>query len=649
MARQIRGDARLNRLVNRFYNRLEALEPRQLLAASLLDPLSQVPYQFTNPLPIPGVIQPTSGNHYEVSIGQFTQDLGLRAADGSPLGPATVWGYNGSYPGPTFVVNSGEPISVTWSNDLVDGTGAPLPHLFPIDVSIPTAPSSTGVPVVTHLHGGHTESASDGLPGQWYTPGVQEVGPDFVSNTTYYGNDQEASTIWYHDHAMGYTRQNVYAGLAGFYLIRDPYEAALNLPSGAYEVGLAIQDRLFTEDGQLYYPTDPLDEGHPAPSVHPEMFGDTILVNGKAWPVLEVEPRLYRFRMLNGSDSRFYHMTLSSGQPFYQIGTDQGLLDRTLRLKEVLLGPGERQDILLDFSDPKLWGKTIILNNDGATPFPNGDPIDPLTTGRIMAFRVNQPLQDAAASKVKIPVQLRKENPIEALPESTKTRQLLLFESEDEYGRILPLVGTVAEGGMMFHDAVTENPMLNATETWEFYNTTPDAHPIHLHLVKFEVLSRQAFTAVQDPVTGALSDINLGRKYKVSGSDQGWKDTVIVYPGEVVRIRARFDMEGLYVWHCHILSHEEHDMMRPYYVGAMEEGHEEHGMAGVGETVLTAVPAAGEAGGTRVAASAMLAEVAVPGPARGQAREAVRSASRQVAGPRGEVEWWEPVLRSQLE
>jgi spore coat protein A len=234
-----------------------------------------------------------------------------------------VWGYgtatqSPTYPGRTIETTVNTPITVRWTNNLLDDFGQPLPHLLPVDTSLHWAQPNnypySGVPVVTHLHGGHSESASDGLPEFWFTPGFAETGPQWVKETYSYENDQRAATLWYHDHALGITRLNVYAGMAGFYLLRDGQDTglpdnSLGLPAGKYEVPVVIQDRMFTEDGQLYYPSEPEVEGAPAPSVLPEFFGDHILVNGQAWPVLDVEPTVYRFRLLNGSDSRFYNFS----------------------------------------------------------------------------------------------------------------------------------------------------------------------------------------------------------------------------------------------------------------------------------------------------------------------------------------------------
>jgi spore coat protein A len=373
-------------------------------AQSLLDPKTQP--QFVNPLPVPSIIDARNGGTFTINISQFNQWLGLIDPISQQRLNTKVWGYNCSYPGPTIVAKKNVPISVFWQNKLVNENNQPLPHLLQIDRSIDWAfkndPAwqSYGVPIVTHVHGGHTESASDGLPDNWYTPNFARKGPGFIKGDIepyYYQNDQEAATIWYHDHALGVTRLNVYAGMAGYYLITDNNETDLQtankIPSAPYDLGLAIQDRIFTTTGQLLYPSANEDEDDEhAPGILPEVFGDFILVNGMTWPVLQVEPRQYRFRVLNGSDSRFYDLFLSSGQQIIQIGSDQGFLYAPFAMNQMLIAPGERKDIVLDFSDPALWGQTIILKNNAKTPYPRGSAPDPQTTGRIMAFRVEMPL-----------------------------------------------------------------------------------------------------------------------------------------------------------------------------------------------------------------------------------------------------------------
>lgn len=557
-----------------------AISSPRLHAQALLDASAHP--KFVNALPIPGVMKPKSagkdGTHYEITVTQFQQWLGLVDANGNRL-MTTVWGYNGTYPGATIEARTNRAITVRWNNSLADKFGNPLPHLLPVDASVHWAdPLKQGypaafngpVPIVTHLHGGHTESASDGLPEAWFTPGFKITGPDFVKKTYRYDNDQQAATLWYHDHALGITRLNAYAGLAGFYLLRDDNELALlaagKLPAGAYEIPLAIQDRMFTADGKLFYPSAPEVAGAPNPSVLPEFFGDFILVNGVAWPKLKVEPRKYRLRLLNGSDSRFYRLTFSSGQAFHQIGTDVGFLNAPVALTNLVIGPGERADLILDFTAYN--GQTIILNNDAPTPFPDGDPVNPGDpANQIMAFEVSLPLSPVPDAQMPATLNtIQKYNPLSA----ARTRKLLLFEGIDEFGRLQPLLGTVQEGKKLWHDAITENPMVNDIEIWEVYNTTPDAHPIHLHLVAFQLINREDFTATQDPNTGALTNIVLsGTPSDPAANEDGWKDTAQMFPGQVTRLIAKFDRKGEYVWHCHILSHEDHEMMRPYYVGRM--------------------------------------------------------------------------------
>ncbi len=549
----------------------------------LLDPYTQP--QFVNALPVPSAIDARNGGVFNIGISQFNQWLGL--IDPVTQQPMTtkVWGYNGSYPGPTIIAKKDVPIDVFWHNNLVDGNNIPLPHLLPIDPSVHWALEGYtnwqqyGIPVVTHLHGGHSESASDGLPDAWFTPGFALKGHGFVKGDVlpyHYSNSQEAATIWYHDHALGITRLNVYAGLAGYYLLTDNNEINLQntgkLPAAPYDLGLAIQDRMFTKDGQLFYPSsneEEEEEDEDGPSILPEFFGDFILVNGKTWPVLEVEPRQYRFRVLNGSDSRFYDLSLSGNVAIQQIGTDNGFLASPVTLTQVLIGPGERKDIIIDFSAPGLWGQTIVVRNNAKTPFPKGSAVDPQTTGRIMAFRVNKPI-DENYPLTFLPATLRP--PVVPLETTLPPRKLVLFEAEDEYGRLKPMLGTVDNGVMNFHDPVTENPMLNSTEIWEIYNETEDAHPIHLHMVSSQLISRQKFMANIDEHTGKATNIRLlGQPRSPAADEQAWKDTWIMYPGEVTRLIAKFDIEGLYAWHCHILSHEDHEMMRPFYVGQMDQ------------------------------------------------------------------------------
>jgi len=602
-------------------------------AQTPLDPTGHP--KFVNPLPIPARIDASQvkGN-YTMDMREVTQWLGLYAPDNTPL-MTTVWGYGlknetATYPGPTFVAHRDVPIDVTWRNMLPpynfpNGPGA---HLLPVDPNIHIAhPIAGGVPTVAHLHGGHTESASDGLPEAWFTQGFAEIGPHFVKKRYHYDNDQEAATLWYHDHALGITRLNVYAGLAGFYLLRDQNEKMLMkngvLPCAQYEIEMVIQDRMFTDDGELFYPsTDPeiepgFDPLPPGPSAIAEFFGDFILVNGVAWPTLDVEPRKYRFRMLNGSDSRFYVLefhdaqTGGTAQPFLQIGTDVGLLEKPVALETLLMGPGERCDLVVDFGGMDPGDQVFIRNFGPDDPLkgfnPDGTlsdgeggvlpPADPATTGQIMMFNVVAPPMDQkpgnrTGREWDVSWTWCDEDPtidettdlrptIDPLTQTGATRQLVLFEGLDNYGRLQPLLGTLSEGSLAWFEPITENPMVNDVEVWEVYNATEDAHPIHLHLVAFQIINRESFEGEVEEkpqpqhdgsfgVGGILTVDSLGGDATgPEPNEDGWKDTAVMLPGQVTRVIAKFDRPGRYVWHCHILSHEDHEMMRPYHVGPM--------------------------------------------------------------------------------
>ena len=557
-----------------------------------LDPESVV--QFLNPLPNPLA----AGFKFDLS-GTPTIGVAQTSWQILPTGPETVvWGYSGlaqapgfpttTFPGRTFEVRAGQPLQVQWRNDLPVQPKTGLRHLLPVDITVHLAQTSAGPPVVPHVHGGNTESDSDGLPESWWAPNEAAVGPEFVKSLYSYSNAQEAGTIWYHDHAFGITRLNVYAGLAGFYIIRDEYDTgqpgnALNLPASPYDIPLAIQDRIFDAGQQLFYPSSPVLASqffgaaqYPDPTIFAEFFGDVIIVNGKAWPKLRVEPRKYRFRILNGSDSRFYDLFLDLGVSwmplgFTQIGTEQGLLNAPVETPRLSVAPGERVDVVVDFSG--LAGQTVILRNNAPGTFRRPQVLNPRTTGRIMAFEVSLPF-DANRPELPLPATLRG-GPRQPIPISlaaelakvSKTRRVFLYEVEDELGRIKPMLGT-AEGPLEWHLPATERPALGSTEVWEIYNTTEDTHPIHLHLVKFLVVNRQRFNVRRfEPGDADDAKIDLqGQPRPARVTEAGWKDTVQVPRGEVVRIVATFTRPGRYAWHCHILSHEDHEMMRPYHV-----------------------------------------------------------------------------------
>jgi FtsP/CotA-like multicopper oxidase with cupredoxin domain len=545
-----------------------------------LDPLTLTKY--VDPLPIPGTMPQAAPNHYEIGMWEVTQQLH------SELPPTTVWGYGvsqatASYPAATIEAVRGVPVTVNWVNNL------PMTHLldYAIDTTLHMAEWTSGVPTVVHLHGGEVEPQSDGGPDAWFTQGFAETGPGWYKTTYEYANDQLPTTLWYHDHVLGITRLNVYAGLAGFYLLRDPaIEDPLNLPSGDYEIEMVIQDRMFNTDGSLHYPV-----GGDNPAIHPlwqpEFFGNTILVNGKVWPYFEVEPRKYRFRILNGSNSRFYAMEIwedvadTTGPGFWQIGSDGGYLDAPVLISDpndpnsprLVIAPGERRDVIVDFSG-YTPGTTFTVRNNARSPYPNGMTVNPMTDGQIMQFRVVE-LTAPDNSSIATP------GPgyVEKLTTWDNTRQLTLDEIMGPNGPIRAILNNTT-----WDAPTTETPELGSTEVWKIINTTGDAHPIHLHLVQFQLVSRQKFQANkyakvyqsgQDAPAPDITPYLIGQPMPPGPGEDGWKDTYIMFPGEVTTVIARFapqdgdpnftfdaTAEPGYVWHCHILEHEDNEMMR---------------------------------------------------------------------------------------
>lgn len=416
----------------------------------------------------------------------------------------------------------------------------------------------------------------DGFPEAWFTANG-EHGPSFKPRPSFYPNGQPSTALWYHDHCMGITRLNIYAGLAGFYLIRDEAEQSLNLPSGEFEVPLMLQDRLFHRDGSLHYPT--VVDG---PKEHPlwvqEFYGDMNCVNGMVTPFLEVEPRKYRFRIVNAANSRFYHLRLFNADEtgkalddsfddipaFQQIGTDGGLLPAPLEMRYLLAGPAERFDIVIDFSEFK--GKHFSLVNDAPAPYTMGGQY---VAEDVMLFKVTKPLSGKDTSTV--PDTLV---PFEALEPTYATRERMLLVSEKERpsdGYVI--IGLL--GNARWHDPITEDPKAGSTEIWSFVNITGDVHPLHLHLVQFQVLNRQPFDVQIYQQTGKV--VFTGKPMAPESNERpARKDTIKSYPGYVTRIIQHFDLpqgapttpgeELVYVWHCHILEHEDNEMMRPYKV-----------------------------------------------------------------------------------
>jgi len=657
------------------------LRAQAAIEGGTLDPVSVT--KFATPLLIPpvmpraGVVKNRRGknaDYYEISMKQFKQQI-LPAG----LPSTTVWGYGAvaaeskrglllhNAPSLTIEADWQRPVRVKWINDLVDANGNYLPHLLPVDPTLHWANPPGGtegrdmrprpddpwfstekytgpVPIVTHVHGAvGVGDESDGYAEAWYLPAANNIPEGYATEGTWYDffagkaaatygaawgpgfaifeypNLNRASTIWYHDHGLGMTRLNVYAGPAGFFIIRggpagdaavidSRFNTPAVLPGPApkandkfppnktyYEIPIAIQDRSFNSDGSLFYPDTReffdefagpfIPESNVSPIWNPEFFGNMIMVNGNTWPFQTVEQRRYRFRFLNGCQSRFLIPDFNQipGVEVWQIGNEGGFLAAPVNLtadhgNRLLMGLAERADLIVDFTNVPL-GQHILANVGPDEPFGGGIPdedfdvADPDTTGQIMAFEV----VPAVAPDPTTPPQFLVLPPITPLPAPITTRPLALIEvmSDVHDGPSEAMLGNV-DGGMAMHkmwaEPVSENPNVGDTEIWEFYNFTADAHPMHVHEVVFEVVDRQPITFTEDEM-GHISDVApTGVARPPEAWENGLKDTVISYPGEVTRIRAKFDTPGQFVWHCHIVEHEDNEMMRPYRIGPLQNG-----------------------------------------------------------------------------
>jgi len=481
------------------------------------------------------------------------------------LAPTPLWGYNGMWPGPTIEVQKSQPLLVKWTNAL------PTRHFLPIDTTIHGAEETLPkVRTVVHVHGAQVLPESDGYPDAWFTSDGK-AGAQYDSSACHYPNDQQAALLWYHDHAIGITRLNIYAGLAGMYVIRDRQEDALNLPGGPFEIPLMIQDRRFNPDGSLLYPTA---QNGTHPIWIQEFFGETICVNGKASPFLEVEPRRYRLRMVNGSNSRVYHLKLAAadeaGPAFHQIGTDGGFLPAPLTLRYLILAPGERFDIIVDFAEYK--GAHLEMLNDAPAPYTRGGEVVP---SQVMLFKVTKPLSGKDTSS--LPDTLSQMPLLD--PAAAVRERVLALTEMDRPSDGYTVMGML--GQKHWFDPVSEDPKANSMEIWSFANTTGDVHPIHVHLVRFQVLNRQPFDTRTYLQTGQL--VFTGIPMAPERNERpGWKDTIKAYPGYVTRVIQKFELpkgtryttgqEFRYVWHCHMLEHEDNEMMRPYNVIGGSDG-----------------------------------------------------------------------------
>ena len=653
---------------------------------------------------------------YQVGVTQFSQ----RMHPDLP-GKTNFFGYTDlstfdqKYLAGAIVAKRGTPVILSVTNLL------PKKHILPVDETIMAGPNGLTVGdlphnrIVTHLHGGLTPWFSDGTPFQWYTP-HGERGPCFMNipgypapppgtGTQYYPNAASARLVWYHDHAIGITRLNAYAGIASAYILTDDFEAGLvssGLLPDLVGIPLVIQDKSFVSEniceqdptwrwgdpGDLWYPheyevnvfsngtanpkgrwdwgptvnppatgTMPLPRGA---SIVPEAFFDTILINGGIYPKVSVSPKRTRFRLLNGSQARFYHLNLyeedlsnpgeakvgKPGPKMYQVGTEGGFLPKVAIHKNktplpksdpvtanpdgpfnLLIAPAERADIVIDFNGVPA-GSTFILYNDSVAPFPGGDSRNDYFTGdgdqtaiggapntelgfgpntrTLLKIEVTAGTGDSVDTETwlrELNHQLKTNfltgnqpgllfnngDPSEpAFPfTGVAARRLTLNEDFDERGRLIQTIGTFAQNGfnnqglptwgIPYLGPTTESVSAGAIEVWQIMNLTGDTHPIHFHLVNVQLIQRQPFAG--DPSGWKYT----GPPTPPDANEAGWKETVRMNPGEVTTVIIQFNLPPLptqemrrvvsprtggaeYVWHCHILEHEEHDMMRPLVV-----------------------------------------------------------------------------------
>ncbi|WP_243859806.1 multicopper oxidase family protein [Amycolatopsis arida] len=475
----------------------------------MLPSTAPLPQPFTNPLAVPEVLSPysTEGDtdFYEVTASVASARIlpGLRTQ---------IWGYNGTFPGPTIRSTRGRKVRVRYRNELP-------------------------VPIVTHLHGGRTPPEFDGYPtdmilpaGGWSSP-HEHPGARYDQVFEYhYPLDQRAATLWYHDHRMDFTGPAVWRGLAGMHLHSDEEEAALPLPSGDREIPLMIADRSFAEDGSLQYPSrDPQLRGERGVTEEftEGVLGDVTLVNGTPWPYLEVAPVKYRFRLLNACNARRYLLSLDPAPddgPFIQIGSEGGLLGKPVRQEKIAISPAERFDVVIDFSG-FAPGTTVRMRNDAG----EGAMAD------VMEFRVTGQAQDSP----KIPERLSDFEQLD--PNAAVRKRKFSFQGDrNDEGRMVWLV----ENHPFEVDYIHADPKIGDIEMWQFSGDVH--HPIHIHEVMFQV-------------------IGLPEPEDLRPTDIGWKDTVDLAPGDVARVLVRFDgYPGKYVFHCHNLEHEDVAMMANY-------------------------------------------------------------------------------------
>ena len=523
--------------------------------------------KFREPLPVPGhgivVATPSGTNQYAFTQRQIRRQLH------PDLAPTTVWAYDdgsglasqASSFGMVLAAQGGTPIDVSYTNELPET----YPDWIPVDTRL--TPMGKHVRLMTHLHGGFVPAVDDGNP--FLTPDGFGRGQ---TQRVRYSNElpqMRASLRWFHDHGMGTTRLDVFAGLAAAYLIRDAYDTGtepnpIGVPGGAYEIPLVIQDRLFRPDGKFLYPVSTI----PGITWIGEYFGDRMLVNGKVWPYLDVQPRMYRFRVLNGCNARIMSLHFG-GLPMWQIGSEGGLFDVPVPLRQAVLAPAERADLLVDFRG--LEGRTLELRN--TTPAaPVSTPAPALEV--VMQVRVGTSVTHRGPRRVpgSLPGQRAR------LHHPVKTRYITLNEIAPE------TAGWYLNLSALDFDAepVTETPKAGTVEEWVWVNMTGDTHPMHVHLVTFQVVGRTPFDVAKYQkkyggpagVPGGISPepFATGPMEPPTSDERGFKDTVKANPGYFTTIRAKFDLPRgttgpqAYVHHCHIVEHEDNQMMRPFTV-----------------------------------------------------------------------------------
>lgn len=566
----------------------------------ILDPTTITKYVTDLPIPKklkPDCIEQISKGKYKKKF--YTVEMKEIIHKLHPdIPPTRIWIYDGSSCHKCSPVNSVptnplieaerfNPVDVKWVNSL------PTKHLLEeyIDHTLHGAEfPAPDVRNVVHLHGGIQAPTSDGGPNDWYTPGQFKIFNYPVIN--------QPTMLFWHDHALAITRLNVYAGLSGgVFIVREKkIESKLNLPTGKYEIPLVITDRTFDIHGQLVFATSNISPSHP--KWNSTFLGNTISVNNAVWPKLKVRPNKYRFRIVNSSDTRTYSLKLVyannmavGGPAFYQIGTDQGYLPKPVVLNdpfdpnspELLLGVAERADIIIDFTrfEP---GTEFIMTNSANAPFPNGPAPDPNTVGQVMKIIVTKPHKEKHFC-IKTPKTFIRLDPADV----SVVRQLLL-----EVDNNMPMQpNALYLNNLAFDKPVSERPLIGATEIWELINVTNGMHPIHIHLVDFQLLNRQKFdvnayvaaimAANPDLVPGHgipnpvdITSFLQGAPISPAGTnEEGDKDVIRANGGEVTRIIMKFSpnasnknypfdpTKGQYLWHCHSISHEDNDMMRP--------------------------------------------------------------------------------------